>query len=84
MTRTSARDLIEHIEATVTTCRADLEATVDRLGAALELRELFYAAVDDTDWSLDAAVDAMTPDEVARARFAALTDRMSPKKEHRP
>lgn len=82
--RSTARDLIEHIEQTITGCRADLEATVDRLDAAIALRDLFFENVDDSACPLDDAVAAMTATEVDRARFAALTERMSPtpNKEH--
>ena len=82
--RSTARDLAEHIEQIITGCRADLEATVDRLDAALALREMFFEAVDDSACPIDDAIDAMTTTEVDRARFAALTERMSPTatKEH--
>ena len=84
--RSTARAVAEHLEATITRCRADLEATVDRLDAAIALREMFYAAEVDLDGSADSALAAMTSDEVAAARYAALVARAfpepTPTKEH--
>lgn len=80
----TARSLAEHIERTITGCRDDLEATVARLDAAIALREMFYAAEVDLEGSADNAIAAMSTDEVASARFAALVARAfpEPKKEH--
>lgn len=74
----AARDLIEHIERTISDLRADLEATVDRLDAATSLREMFFAADIDPDGTADEAMNALTANEVDRARFAALSARMIP------
>lgn len=82
----NARSLAEHIERTITGCRDELEATVDRLDAAIALREMFYAAEVDLEGSADNAIAAMSTDEVASARFAALVARAfpEPKKEQHP
>ena len=82
----TARSLAEHIERTITGCRDDLEATVARLDAAIALREMFYAAEVDLEGSADNAIAAMSTDEVAAARFAALVSRAfpEPKKEQHP
>lgn len=83
----TARAVAEHLEATITGCRDELEATVDRLDAAIALREVFYASAVDLDGSADNAIAAMTADEVAAARYAALVHRAfpeptTPTKEH--
>ena len=74
----TARAVAEHLERTITAARAELEATVDRLDAAVALREMFHAADVDPDDTASSALAAVTADEVAAARYAALVHRAFP------